>query len=619
MPNPDGADTVTAVSAPSAVPIGDLHEAVLSYSRAHMPERPPCPPAGDVGMARRQGIADLVAASLAELWREAADGDDAPGIALAAIGSVGRSQPGPFSDLDLVVVHDGSRSDARLATLADRLWYPLWDSGIRIDHSVRSAEQWRQVAMSDLPAAVGMLDVRFIAGDAELVRHAQTAMRSDWRAVARKRLDELVASLTERAERFGELAYLTEPDLKEAKGGIRDGVVMDALAATWLTDRPHGAVDEAMAAILDVRDAAQLVAGRRTNRLARDDLEHVAALCGYHQPDVFLAALAESAREVAYSLDTTVRRAQRELLPASPDSGPRIVRGKRTAPWRKPVADGFVEHKGEVVFALGVRPEDNCLYPFRAAAAAIEGNLAISPVTAERLGRSPAPPDPWPEEARELFMTLLSSGSRQISVWGALDISGVIEKWIPEWKAVRNRLQWSPAHRYTVDRHLIEVVARMRPEPDGLDECYGALDETPVLREARYLAGLLHDIGKRPGEPDHAEKGAQLVPAIVARMGFSAEVSAAVEQLVRQHLTLSELAVGSDPENERPVYELAAAVEGDVGLLRILHDLTRADIQALGERRWTAWRAQLTDGLVMRTAEYLRGRTGRIVEDVMLE
>ena len=95
----------------------------------------------------------------------------------------------------------------------------------------------------------------------DVVARARSAVLADWRGAARRRLPELLGSVRERGERHGELAYLVEPDLKEARGGLRDVVVLRALAATWLADRPHGELDDAAAFLLDVRDAVAVVTG----------------------------------------------------------------------------------------------------------------------------------------------------------------------------------------------------------------------------------------------------------------------------------------------------------------------------------------------------------------------
>lgn len=591
----------TQVPREPPIPVSGLRAAMVARADAATPASPDRPVPAEVGIRRRRMLADLASDSIAGLWDEVTAGIETAGLALVAAGSVGRGTPGPLSDLDLIVVHDGRRGrETDLERLAEALWYPIWDAGVALDHSVRSVAQWRAVAGSDLPAAVGMFDVRCVAGDADLVAEAGTAMLGDWRVAARTRLSELLDSITEREERTGELAYLIEPDVKEARGGIRDGVVLDALAATWLTDRPHGAVDDAIAFILDTRDVIQLSTGRRTNRLSRADLDAVASRSGYPGPDDFLAALAEAGRRVTYSLDVTARRAERELRPQAASARPRIIRGRRLPPRLPLLADGLAEYNGELVLASGASPDRDPLLSLRAAATAVTSGAMISPVTAENLGRSGALPEPWPASARADLMTLLASGPTQIPVWGALDLAGAVVRWIPEWAGIRNRMQRAPVHHFTVDRHIIEVVAQLAPD-GGAGE-----DLSAPITQVRYLSALLHDIGKRPGVRDHSEEGARLVPGILRRMGWDGAVIADVARLVRHHLTLSELAVGRDPDDPAVVDALVHAVDARGDLLAVLRDLTRADTAALGERRWTNWRAQLVDELVERTRPFLR-------------
>src|SRR5258708_87177 len=136
-----------------------------------------------------------------------------PGMALIAVGSHARRELTPGGDLDLVLLHTG-RPD--VAAVADRLWYPVWDSGLRLDHSVRTVTEARKVAQQDMKAALGLLSARRIAGDHLLVDELRAAVLTDWRADARKRLAELAAMTRDRWASHGELAFLLEGDLKAA-------------------------------------------------------------------------------------------------------------------------------------------------------------------------------------------------------------------------------------------------------------------------------------------------------------------------------------------------------------------------------------------------------------------
>jgi [protein-PII] uridylyltransferase len=535
------------------------------------------------GRARREAMAELSRVWIHQVWQAATYGARMDGVALASVGSLARGDAGPLSDFDLVLLHNGrSMSGKEITSLADRIWYPIWDGGASLDHSVRTVGECRSVAAGDLSAAVGLLDLELVAGDEEVVAAARSTLGHDWRANARRRLPELVESLELRHQRHGDLAQSIEPDLKEARGGLRDMSVLRALTAAWLADRPHGPVDTAYSTLLDARDAVHVVTGRGRDRLGIEDHDIVAELLGHPDADTMLSVVGTAARIVSYAMDGTVRRAAQSQRARTLRVGPR-------RPALKTLGFGLFEHDGEVVLGAHLDPSRDPLLVLRAAVAAARRGLPLAPATLTNLAEhSPAIPVPWSPVARSLFTDLLAAGPGLIPVWEGLDLAGLIESWLPEWSDVRSRPQRNLVHRHTVDRHLIETVVMATTFlPDV---------ERPDLL---LLAALLHDIGKIAGAQDHAEVGAPRAAAVARRLGLEESEVEVVELLTREHLKLIELATRRDPADSQTIAAVTDAVNGRRDVLELLRALTEADASAVGTAAWTDWRAHLLDQLVV--------------------
>lgn len=130
------------------------------------------------GPPRRAALSGLTDDWLAGLFTAAAPA--LRGASLIAVGGYGRGELSPRSDLDLVLLHDGSDPEA-VAALADRLWYPVWDLGLALDHSVRTPAEARRTAGEDLKVQLGLLDARHLAGDLGLTAALRTTVLADWR------------------------------------------------------------------------------------------------------------------------------------------------------------------------------------------------------------------------------------------------------------------------------------------------------------------------------------------------------------------------------------------------------------------------------------------------------
>lgn len=548
------------------------------------------------GPPRRAALAELTDDWLSGLFDAGAD--KLRGISLVAVGGYGRGELSPRSDLDLLLLHDGSADPGAVASLADRIWYPIWDLGLDLDHSVRTPAEARKTAGEDLKVQLGLLDARHLAGDLGLTAGLRTAVLADWRNQAPKRLPELQELCAERAERQGELQFLLEPDLKEARGGLRDATALRAVAASWLADAPREGLADARRRLLDVRDALHLATGRATDRLSLQEQDQVAAELGLLDADTLLRQVYEAARVVSYASDVTWREVGRVLRSRAvrPRLRAMLGGGKPTAE-RSPLAEGVVEQDGEVVLARAARPDRDPVLPLRAAAAAAQAGLPLSLHAVRRMAAGVRPlPTPWPAEAREQLVTLLGSGPSTIEVWEALEAEGLITRLLPDWERVRCRPQRNAVHIWTVDRHLIETAVR-------------AAEFTRRVHRPDLLlvSALLHDIGKGwPG--DHSVAGEIIAKDVAARIGFDRTDVAVLATLVRHHLLLVETATRRDLEDPATVRSVAEAV-GSQGTLELLHALTEADALATGPAAWSSWRASLVTDLVKRVSAVLAGDT----------
>ncbi len=513
-------------------PSGAARSAGLSLkaARAGLLDRP-----GLAAAELRDALSDLYDSWLAELVRY----DD---VALVAVGGLGRREPAPYSDLDLVLLHEGRVEG--LATLADAVWYPIWDSGVGLDHSVRTPDQAVSVAEADLKAMLGLLDVRHIAGDQALTARVAERIRERWRAVAGARVAELRELSAERERLAGDAAFLLEPNVKDSRGGLRDGQALRALALSQLVDLPTSS-REAYATLLDVRGELHRVCARAEDALRLQEQDAVAAALGYAEepgarPDEeVLRRVNLAARTLGHALDSAYRR-------AAPAPRRRLF-GRNSAAERVGLARDVVAQDGEVVLARDADPAADPGLVIRAARAAAENGLPLSEFTLSRLAACAAAlPQPWPAGVRDDFLALLGCGHAAVPVLESLDLAGLFAPLLPEWDAVRGKAQHNPAHRFTVDRHLLETAA-----------CAARHANASHRPDLLLLGALLHDIGKGyPG--DHSVVGAPVAARIARRTGLPDADVAMVQALTRHHLLLPDTATqagprrsGHDPHRDR--------------------------------------------------------------------
>jgi [protein-PII] uridylyltransferase len=525
-----------------------------------------------------RAYSDLVDTWLVELYQTGIG--DRSGVALVAIGGYGRRELSAQSDLDVLLLHD-SRDD--VAKLAEAVWYPVWDRGLKLGHVVFTVRQAVAAAGRELERATALADARHLAGDPAATADLRDRVLRMWERRRAPLLAELAQSVHGRHQSYGDVAFELEPDLKEGRGGLRDvhALRWAELAQPGFSGGAVGEVEDDYQALLTARVALHRRTGRPGDRLVLEEQDGVAELLGDPDADALMARLAAAARRIGWHADEAWEGWRRR------DRQPR--RG-----WPRRIMAPGVEVRDEVV---ELEPElaADPLAVLRVAVAAAKAGKRISRSTLDRLAtRTPPLGDPWPDEARDLFAALLRAGSPTIGVIEALDHHGLMDRLIPEWAAVRSKPQRNALHRFTVDRHLCETAAN-------------AVDLAGRVRRPDLLVvgALLHDIGKGyPG--DHTVVGMQVITDMALRMGYPpADIETLVE-LCRHHLLLGDVATRRDLSDPGTIRSVADAV-GTVERLKLLAALTEADGLATGPAAWGPWKAGLVADLVERTTRVLAG------------
>ena len=522
-------------------------------------------------------------------------------VAVVALGSYARRELCPASDLDVLLVH---AAGVDVDAVAEALWYPLWDAGFVLGHATRDVKETRRLLAKDRDTLTALLDGRVVAGTApglgdEVIAAARAHAVRDRAALVQQLAEDSVL----RRLRPGPIAEMLEPDLKDGAGGLRDLHALDW--AGWCLGGPGASalvadgvlasddatlLEDARRVLLDVRVALHRVAVARSDVLALQEQDAVAAALARHDADVLLRDLAGVTRRTAWIVDDVWSRLRR-----------RDRRGRPLRPVVDAIEPGISLVDGRIVDDAGTDIDGNRL--LHLARLGAERWATIDRATL-RAARDAHPPR-WDDAARADLVALLRTGRPAVDVVTALDLEDLMTRLLPEWAHVRSRPQRNAYHRFTIDRHLMETVAEAAALLDDPQDASAApvagLERPDVL----LLAALLHDIGKgRRG--DHSVGGAASAGAIGTRIGLDGDGVSTLSWLVHDHLVMADTATRRDLSDLITIDRFANRVGGPQRL-RLLTLLTVADSRATGPAAWGPGKAQLVHELYDRTLAHWAG------------
>ena len=538
------------------------------------------------------------------------------GVALVAVGGFGRREMAPFSDVDLMLLHDAA-DRGLVAEVARQLMQDLFDAGLQVGHSVRTAAEACRLASGDATILSALFDLRTLAGRPELAANLAGRLRSLLRRGPRAHAARLVAARRDEAQKFGQTVALLEPNVKRSAGGLRDVQLVRWLAlvlheAESLDDlqltggmsrRDVEALKTAADFLMRVRNDLHLATGKAADELTRDQQLRIAQARGIESRggllgvERFMRDYFGHTRRVAQILEAVEQRGLR----------PSVVRR---------VATGVLGHRVEGLYLVGPRmvaAAPGCVDRVAGSLAAIVRlvelsllyRMPIDPATWEAVREGvPALPREADAAARGVFLRLFTQVDGLADALRRLHEAGALEILIPQFAHARHLLQFNNYHKYTVDEHCILAVQRAT-EFVRDDGWLGSAWNELTRRRPLLLALLIHDLGKGFVE-DHSEVGARIARDVAAAFELPADEAEIIEYLVLKHLSMAHLAFRRNTGDDSIVVAFARDV-GSPEVLRLLALLTAADVSAVGPGTWTKWKADILGDLYFRTLGYLDG------------
>lgn len=538
---------------------------------------------------------------------------DISGLTIIALGGFGRKELCFKSDIDVMFLVDDNEQKEYVFSVVQKLLHKLLDIGLDVGHSVRSIQDCINIGQDDFESQMSLLESRYICGSKSLFNELKSSthfkiQNSDKRSFVQNVYERTIA----RHRKYGNTSKLLEPNIKNSSGGLRD--IHTALWLMYGTDlvRPFttfGKNETATLAFLkcfkikkqfttqfikDMRIAFDFLLQSRNemhiqSKTMHDVLEFniqpgIASSLGYQSRkkrrivELFMQDYYRSSRSAEKLCSRIMDFARNKWLELDNENKTLKLFGE------------FVLHKKRIdLRKRSIRLTNELL--LKAFLLRSERKMELSfrfedSIHRQLHGFKPLSNKTETDLLRQLLHRPNSVGN---SIQKMNDL-GLLERWLPEWKAMVSFFQHNQYHFYTADEHTVIMLNKA----EALEESnsnFGLVFRKLPRRDTLYLACLFHDIAKPIHIGKHEIKGVPIAKRALNRLNYD-DVAADVSFLVRHHLLMEQIAFRRDLNDQHTIIEFTK-VFGRVELLDYLFVLTYADLSAVNRNVLSDWKERM--------------------------
>ncbi|TGM35317.1 HD domain-containing protein [Leptospira levettii] len=547
-------------------------------------------------------LSNLIDDSIRQFFLEVSNGIPIKDhLCLIAVGGYGRRELAPFSDIDLLYLHDGKLSDKILSEIISKINTFLYNNDKEVGHSCRTIKE-SFLYLNQIETYHAVLDARFLVGSEVLFQKFKTEFLGKIPEKTIKEYNEWKLSyLRERIINSYNPILLSEPNIKNDPLGLRDIQQMYWIEKTNpLADSADGGIFDfyligdsltllsAYDFLLLTRSALHIISGRKNDRLDLGLQAEVAEFLGFGPKNEiktlerFMSQFYKAQKDVYFYIGTYLdektnlnkKRIHKEL--SNPDT----------------LYDDIIQFFRESQ-KNEEEPSRIDLNEIRFASHFLDDDFKNQ------------------KSVLDCFMEMLRHKKRIGHTLTLMHECNVLGKLIPEFGACTNFPLFSYHHQYTVDEHTLLILRELDVliadlwEDPQVQDVFNSCEKIEILA----LAILIHDAGKVK-EGDHCQYGAELALIIAERFRFSEEDTELLRFLVAEHIVMSELSSKRDIYDPNLISSFAKQFSNE-NTLRLLYVMTIIDTKSVGQAVLTNWKKEILHFLFTSTLTYLQNKTNR--------
>ncbi|MGV8057474.1 MAG: HD domain-containing protein [Smithellaceae bacterium] len=538
---------------------------------------------------------------------------DAPDrdFCLVALGGYGRRELWPYSDIDLLILHENKHPSAKLTAFV-RI---LWNTGFTLGCVVRTITECATIIGDDLATDTAMLESRYVCGNRDLFNRLQNkCVRPYFEKNKKTYLGEISASLREGLYSSENSLYRIEPDLKNGICTLRD-----CQRLLW-AERMHSGASKIAelhtksgfsqtetkrfaanySFLAGLRTELHLICGMRIDVLETGLQKEIAGRYGFPQNDAgaLMEKFFKTVRNIRWSLLSFL---EKDL------SGKSIWHGVRRRVSALDIAPGigfldgiiFPLHKKSISLETGYK-----IVRLFQSALTYQATLSVELLNRIRKAVETVNSDDFKSKTvDDLFLSILAWPGAIGQTLLAMQETGLLGKLLPPFDALTCKVEYDQYHEFTLDQHILLAVCACDEMTDDQDKKIRTISRSIKDKLILRLAVLLHDIGKVQ-EGEHAQNGAVIAENICQRLGLTEAQTEQIRFLVYHHLDMSNLSLLREPDSNN-IGRFAGEV-ATIDMLDMLYILTVADIRSVGPNTWTGWKAYQLEQLYDRVRQSLQ-------------